>query len=264
MMKDFRDERGSITIFVLASCLFFLVSVTGVQVYTKNKQIALEEDYIQIKKSYEKDLDNQENIYNNVKDMDDEEQSGEIKIDFQRQEGYIIPTESSGVTIYQKFTITNDTNEQIESIMYGWSDNKDTAPQDWETAQTKLLSHIVHKKDVQEGEYYLWVKVINKSSNQEILKTEDAIIVSKVDILINRSDANAVITYPGEVTLYNKKVGQGETKEDAKANLVHTGEDYSEKDDATVVNLEINDSTKVIYTEATDSHGNKIYSSLEI
>ena len=113
MNKDLREDRGSITIFVLASCLFFLISVTGVQVYTKNKQIALEDDYIQIKKTYEQDLDNEENIYNLLKN---DPKSGNITIDFYSVEGYLIPTDGNSVDIMQKFTVNNGTNNSIKSI----------------------------------------------------------------------------------------------------------------------------------------------------
>ena len=50
MIKKFRDERGSITLFILASCMVFLVSIVGVFSYIKNKEVTMDEQYIQIKK----------------------------------------------------------------------------------------------------------------------------------------------------------------------------------------------------------------------
>ena len=47
-----RDNRGSITLFVLLSCLFFLITITSVGIFVKNKESAVESDYQRIKQSY--------------------------------------------------------------------------------------------------------------------------------------------------------------------------------------------------------------------
>ena len=52
-MKNFRSNKGSITLFVLLSCLFFLVLVTSTSIYIKNKSIAQDSQYYQIKEKYE-------------------------------------------------------------------------------------------------------------------------------------------------------------------------------------------------------------------
>lgn len=249
MNKDLREDRGSITIFVLASCLFFLISVTGVQVYTKNKQIALEDDYIQIKKTYEQDLDNEEKIYNL---LNNESKSGNITIDFYSGEGYLIPTDGDSVDIMQKFTVNNGTNNSIKSISYGWSSNASIEPENWDNLSAQSLLYSVKKSNAQEGTYYLWVNIINEEDNNEIIKNEDGISVYSEDITITKDGDNAVITYPSEVTMYNKKVGQGETEQEAKANLQNN------------TNSIVGISSDVVYVEATDSYGNKIYSSMEI
>lgn len=249
MNKDLREDRGSITIFVLASCLFFLISVTGVQVYTKNKQIALEDDYIQIKKTYEQDLENEENIYNLLKN---ESKSGNITIDFYSAEGYLIPTDSNSVDIMQKFTVNNGTNNSIKSISYGWSSNASIEPENWDNLSAQSLSYSVKKSNAQEGTYYLWVNIIDEEDNNEIIKNEDGVSVYSEDITIIKDGVNVVITYPSEVTIYNKKVGQGETEQEAKANLQNN------------TNSMVGISSDVVYVEATDSYGNKIYSSMEI
>ena len=249
MDKDLREDRGSITIFVLASCLFFLISVTGVQVYTKNKQIALEDDYIQIKKTYEQDLDNEEKIYNL---LNNESKSGNITIDFYSGEGYLIPTDGDSVDIMQKFTVNNGTNNSIKSISYGWSSNASIEPENWDNLSAQSLLYSVKKSNAQEGTYYLWVNIIDEEDNNEIIKNEDGISVYSEDITIAKDGDNAVITYPSEVTIYNKKVGQGETEQEAKANLQNN------------TNSIVGISSDVVYVEATDSYGNKIYSSMEI
>ena len=55
-MFNYRNQKGSITLFVLTSCLFFMASITGVFLYTQSKQIAVEREYRQIKSVYEENL----------------------------------------------------------------------------------------------------------------------------------------------------------------------------------------------------------------
>lgn len=260
MIRNLKCEKGSITIFALASCLFFLVSIVGVQIYTKNKQIALEENYKQIKQSYEKDVGSEENIYNSLKNL---ENAGEIRIYFDTQEAYIIPTESTSqtVTISQKFTVNNGTNKKIQSISYGWSNTKDKEPDSWIELPVDSLSQIVQKKDASEGDYYLHVKVVDEKLNtieKEMGVQDDygdlvqPINVYKSEISITNEGSNVKIIYPNETTMYNKKVGQGVSESEAKENLKYNND----------TSITIETPASSIYVEATDSHGNKIYRTL--
>lgn len=56
-------QTGSIALFVLVSILFFLVIVTTAAVSSRNKVTQIDSEYQKIKASYEKDLNNQDNIY---------------------------------------------------------------------------------------------------------------------------------------------------------------------------------------------------------
>ena len=244
MKKGLRSEKGSVTVFVLASCLFFLVSVIGVQEYTKNKQMAVEDDYRLIKLNYEKDIGNQKVIYENLKEN---EILGNITINFKEQEDYLIPTGSNTCVITQQFTIENRANKNIESISYGWSNNENTEPVNWEFISSQTLSSIARKTDVTEGDYYLWVKVIEDNNSEKKEKTNVSVL--NREISISQSNSNAVITYPEDV--YNKKVGQGENESAAKANATNNS------------NVKIPISSNIIYVEGTDSHGNKIYKSFK-
>ena len=60
---DFKNQKGSITLFVLVSCLFFIASVACINMYIQSKQNAIDRDYRQIKASYEKDINNMDSIY---------------------------------------------------------------------------------------------------------------------------------------------------------------------------------------------------------
>ena len=63
MQKIFKNERGSISLFVLLSALFFLVVVTSVGVSFKNKERSIDSQFEKIKAGYEKDVGNEETIY---------------------------------------------------------------------------------------------------------------------------------------------------------------------------------------------------------
>lgn len=248
MINNLKSERGSITIFVLASCLFFLISTVGVQAYTKNKQIAQETDYKQIKETYEKDIANQEAIYNKLKDVS---KSGNITVSFESQDGYLIPTGGSSTDITQKFTIDNGTNKEIRQINYGWSNSNGIEPVEWISLPTNNFSYLVTKRGATEGDYYLWIKVVDEDANEEKIHMQSAITVYNQEITIARDGSNAAITYPSQVNMYNKKIGQGTNENEAKNSKVNN------------VNPSIDIISNYVYTEATDSHGNKIYKGVD-
>lgn len=244
MNNKLKSERGSVTIFILASCLFFLMSTIGVQGYIKNKQSALEKDYRQVKESYEKDIDNQEKIYNKLKDVS---KSGDITVSFETQEGYLIPTGANSVNILQKFTVDNGTNKEIRQISYGWSNSNSSEPVEWTSLPTNNFTCLVSKDGAVVGDYYLWVKVVDEDSHEETVHMQNAITVYNQEITIVKSGENAIITYPSSITIYNKKVGQGLNVEEAKLNKANN------------VNSSVGMTSNYVYVEATDSHGNKIY-----
>lgn len=60
---NLKNQKGSITLFVLVSCLFFLASVACVNMSMQSKQVAIDREYRQIKANYEKDINNMDAIY---------------------------------------------------------------------------------------------------------------------------------------------------------------------------------------------------------
>lgn len=66
MQKILKNERGSVALFVLLSVLFFLVVVTGVAVSFKNKETQIDSQFEKIKQSYEKELGNEGQVYNDA------------------------------------------------------------------------------------------------------------------------------------------------------------------------------------------------------
>ena len=58
-----RNKRGSISLFVLLSILFFLVVVTSVATSSKNKETKTNSEIAQIRAIYEKDVGKEQQIY---------------------------------------------------------------------------------------------------------------------------------------------------------------------------------------------------------
>lgn len=63
MQKILKNEKGSISLFVLLTAIFFLTVVAGVGVSLKNKENQIDNQFDKIKMSYEKDA---EQVYNEV------------------------------------------------------------------------------------------------------------------------------------------------------------------------------------------------------
>ena len=59
-----KNDKGSITLFVLLSALFFLVIVGSVGVSMRNKESRVDAEFQKVKNSYEQNLDNKDAIYN--------------------------------------------------------------------------------------------------------------------------------------------------------------------------------------------------------
>lgn len=59
-----KNDKGSITLFVLLSALFFLVIVASVGVSMRNKERRVDAEFQKVKNSYEQNLDNKDAIYN--------------------------------------------------------------------------------------------------------------------------------------------------------------------------------------------------------
>ena len=63
-MVNIKNEKGSITLFVVVSCMFFVASVVSVQMYMQSKKIAVDREYRAIKSNYEGNTLEEENLKN--------------------------------------------------------------------------------------------------------------------------------------------------------------------------------------------------------
>ena len=105
---DFKGQKGSVTLFVLVSCLFFIASVACVNMYIQSKQSAIDREYRQIKATYEKDINNMDSIYAELSSQNN------LSVDFGMPE--INQTSKKiSVKIYINLEYLN-----IKTLKYGW------------------------------------------------------------------------------------------------------------------------------------------------
>ena len=64
--KFFKNEKGTITLYVLLACLFFLFVLSGIYILNLNKMQAQEENLRQIQENYSKQVEDMDNIHNSL------------------------------------------------------------------------------------------------------------------------------------------------------------------------------------------------------
>ena len=105
---NLKSQKGSITLFVLVSCLFFLASVACVNMYMQSKQVAVDREYRQIKATYEKDINNMDSIYTELSNKNN------LTVNFEIPE--INKTDKKvSISVY-----TNLEYLDIKTLKYGW------------------------------------------------------------------------------------------------------------------------------------------------
>ena len=161
---NLKSQKGSITLFVLVSCLFFIASVACVNMYIQSKQTAVDREYRQVKANYEKDINNMESIYRDLSRKNNlEVQFGVPEIDKENKK--------INVSVF-----TNLEYLKINTLKYGWdySNNLSSLSTDnisnWtyvehQNGENEFIASIDFKKDTNENDivyYYLSVVVDNK------------------------------------------------------------------------------------------------------
>ena len=150
-MINLRSEKGSITLFVLVSCMFFIASVACVQIYMQSKQTAVDREFRQIKDNYE----------GNSLDENNLKESYEKILKQKNIEINIINTSIKDESIIVEFNV-NDVD--IYLIKYGWSkeDAIDKVSK-WtyiEKSSSKDNMLAIYDEEAPSGDYYLFI-VIN-------------------------------------------------------------------------------------------------------
>ena len=243
---NLRNEKGSITVFVVASCMLFIIVALGISNFIQNKSNNEEEQYREIKKSYEKDIGNEDKIYDRLKNNIPSSQ-----VAFDEKQDYTIPTDATSVTISQKFTIL-DNSLVINSLDYKWFKKNNEV---WEEIDNQWISlskldkvYTIKKDDAQIGIYALKIRI----NEEEIYNNDCSKEISVKQANVTVTPSSKTITFSTELK-YNFKVGTGQTSELAK-------------DSASSINVTNNTYnygtmtlSDYLYAEATDSYGNKVY-----
>ncbi|HCC03456.1 MAG TPA: hypothetical protein DEP51_01160 [Clostridiales bacterium] len=158
---NLKSQKGSITLFVLVSCLFFLASVACVNLYMQSKQVAVDREYRQIKANYEKDINNMDSIYAELASKNN------LSINFGTSEINKIDKKIS-VNVY-----TNLEYLDINTLKYGWyySSNSTNNPSastitNWTYVETQygeneFIANCNYTEDT--GFYYLCTMIDNKA-----------------------------------------------------------------------------------------------------
>lgn len=211
---NLKSQKGSITLFVLVSCLFFLASVACVNMYMQSKQTAVDREYKQVKANYEKDINNMDTIYKELSSKNN------LSVNFGIPE-INKTTKKIAINIY-----TNLEYLDIKTLKYGWyySDeeiNKDelksTDIENWTYVETQNGENefiAVTNFTQNTGYYYLcvitdnqdiWFKYPINIENEKFSSFYGDIIDYDVDLDINldsNDNYDWKVFYMDEDTVY--------------------------------------------------------------
>ena len=107
-MRRLKDEKGSITLVVLVSCMFFIASVVCVQMYVQSKRMGVDREYKQVKANYEEDTETLDITYNQLLKLEN------IDVIF---ENTTVNNESKKITVNIS---VNTQNLNVKTMKYGW------------------------------------------------------------------------------------------------------------------------------------------------
>ena len=253
--KFFKEEHGSVTLFVLIAMIFFLIVTISIYVNSQSKLQAQNAEIEQIKKNYEKNNYSEylENTYNDLT-----QNTTTIKFSFDGGE-YAMPT-TGKARIATKISIENQNpNITITEIHYQWSESSDEKPTTW--AGTINNNDLVEKNDCEKTSYYLWIKTVD-NNGVETITVSEPFVIKEANITfdyiktITAPTLNVNINFDSILTTAYKS-GIGNTVTSAKNNR----KQLNVSNNIGKIGLEENN---YIYAEATDVMGNLVYKTEEI
>ena len=258
-MKKFsriiKNEKGSVTLFVLIAMIFFLIVTISIYVNSQSKLQAQNAEIEQIRKNYEKNNYSEylENTYNDLT-----QNTPIIKFSFDGGE-YAMPT-TGKARIATKISIENQNpNISITEIHYQWSTSSDEKPATW--AGTINNNDLVEKNDCEKTSYYLWIKTVD-NNRVETITVSEPFVIKEANITfdyiktITAPTLNVNINFDSILTTAYKS-GIGKTQTTAKNNR----KQLNVSNNIGKIGLEENN---YIYAEATDVMGNLVYKTEEI
>ena len=258
-MKNFKNiiknEKGSVTLFVLIAMIFFLIVTISIYVNSQSKLQAQNAEIEQIRKNYEKNNYSEylEHTYNDLT-----QNTTTIKFSFDGGE-YAMPT-TGKARIATKISIENQNpNITITEIHYQWSESSSEKPTTW--AGTINNNDLVEKNDCEKTSYYLWIKTVDNNGIETITVSKPFVIKEaniNLDYIktITAPTLNVNINFDSILTTAYKS-GIGKTQTTAKNNR----KQLNVSNNIGKIGLEENG---YIYAEATDVMGNLVYKTEEI
>ena len=158
-MINLRSEKGSITLFVLVSCMFFIASVACVQIYMQSKQTAVDREFRQIKDNYE----------GNSLDENNLKESYEKILKQKNIEINIINTSIKDESIIVEFNV-NDVYTNL--IKYGWTkENTIDKVSKWtyiEKSSSKDNMLAIYDEEAPSGDYYLFIMINDFTKSSKV------------------------------------------------------------------------------------------------
>ena len=125
-MKNLKSEKGSITLFVLFSTIFFIMFLTTAYIASTNTERAQQESIARTKEIYEKDYENREEIYNSY--IEESLPTGHKQLEYIESTGTqyidIGIIGKYGLSTYARLSVSNTTNEN--KVLLGSRSGGDT------------------------------------------------------------------------------------------------------------------------------------------
>lgn len=220
-MINIKEQRGSVTLFVVISCLFFIATVVCIQMNMNSKQISADREYRQIKSNYEKDINNADEIYSNLL------LENNLEVQFADIECNNI--NENNINISAKI-IFNIANIDVRELKYGWINSQNIIQnfnsdsiENWTYVENANgFNQIIATLDnvPNQGYYYLVLRLNNKEFWTPINYAKNGIVLH-LDAINNLGTGDR--NHSLETTLWKDLSGNGN---DSTVNNAIFGKNY--------------------------------------
>ncbi len=121
VFRKIKEDKGSITLFVLVAMLFFIMVMLLAYTAITNKDQEQIKQIDKIKKEYEVSAETLENTYNEVKSK-----VISIEVNFKENGGTYYIAKGGKVEIQTRINLTAGEGVKVQSAKYGWSNSNTT------------------------------------------------------------------------------------------------------------------------------------------
>ena len=245
VFRKIKENKGSITLFVLVTMLFLIMVLLLAYTAMINKKQDQEKQVAKIKAEYEVSAEALENTYNEVKNK-----VISVEVNFQNDGKTYHIAKGGKVQIETQINLIAESGTKIQEAKYGWSNSNSTPPAIYQDIEGETVK--ATKEDCTKGEYYLWVTIKDNKGKRRNVQSK-AFKVEESDITLTKStdqytkDPITVTINYGEGLTKNRQIGLGKTEEEAK-NMLQANENLS------IIITE----NSYICIKVEDQHGNEM------